>query len=45
MLADASKAREKLGWKPRMGFSGLVRLLVDTDIKRLGRKNDGCDIG
>jgi GDPmannose 4,6-dehydratase len=29
---DASKAREKLGWKPRVSFPELVRMMVDHDL-------------
>jgi GDPmannose 4,6-dehydratase len=32
LLGDASKAREKLGWKPRTSFEELVRLMVDHDL-------------
>ena len=31
LLGDATKAREKLGWKPRTTFRELVRLMVDAD--------------
>ena len=30
LVGDASKARERLGWRPRVGFEELVRLLVDA---------------
>lgn len=33
LLGDASKAREKLGWKPRITFSQLVKEMVATDLK------------
>ncbi len=33
LQGDASKARAKLGWKPKVGFKELVRLMVDTDYK------------
>lgn len=33
LIGDASKAREVLGWKPRVGFGELVRLMVDADIE------------
>lgn len=36
LLGDASKAREKLGWKPRVGFEELVRIMVDADLEMLG---------
>jgi GDPmannose 4,6-dehydratase len=32
LLGDASKARKELGWKPRIGFKQLVRLMVDHDL-------------
>ncbi len=35
IVGDASKAREQLGWSPRVDFEGLVQLLVDTDVERL----------
>jgi GDPmannose 4,6-dehydratase len=35
LLGDASKAREKLGWEPKVGFGELVRLMVDADMSAL----------
>ena len=32
LLADASKARAKLGWRPEMPFDDLVRMMVDADL-------------
>jgi GDPmannose 4,6-dehydratase len=32
LLGDAQKAHEKLGWKPRVTFQELVRLMVDNDL-------------
>jgi GDPmannose 4,6-dehydratase len=32
---DASRARERLGWTPEVGFTELVQLLVDADLARL----------
>jgi GDPmannose 4,6-dehydratase len=34
LVADPSKARTKLGWKPRVAFTELVRMMVDADIER-----------
>ena len=34
LLADPKKAREKLGWQPRVSFANLVQMMVDADIKR-----------
>jgi GDPmannose 4,6-dehydratase len=35
LVGDASKARDRLGWKPSIGFGDLVRLLVDAAVARL----------
>jgi GDPmannose 4,6-dehydratase len=37
LLGDASKAQKVLGWKPRVGFKELVRLMVDADLAGQGR--------
>ncbi len=31
LQADPSKARERLGWRPRVDFAGLVRMMVQAD--------------
>jgi GDPmannose 4,6-dehydratase len=33
LLGDASKARTKLGWKPKIGFDQLVKMMVDHDLE------------
>ena len=33
LLGDASKAREKLGWAPSIGFEELVRVMVASDLE------------
>jgi len=35
LQGDASKARRKLGWKPKIGFRDLVQMMVNADIKAL----------
>src|SRR4051794_6297078 len=32
LIGDASKAKEKLGWEPKVGFEELVRMMVDNDL-------------
>jgi GDPmannose 4,6-dehydratase len=32
LLGDATKARKKLNWKPKVGFEELVRMMVDADM-------------
>jgi GDPmannose 4,6-dehydratase len=38
LIGDASKAKEKLGWKPKVNFKQLVRMMVDADCELLGVK-------
>ncbi|MGH2758915.1 MAG: GDP-mannose 4,6-dehydratase, partial [Actinomycetota bacterium] len=33
LIGDASKAKTVLGWEPKVGFSELVALMVDADLK------------
>ena len=35
LCGDSSKARMKLGWKPDVDFDGLIRMMVDADLKRV----------
>jgi len=32
LMGDASKARRELGWKPRVTFEELVRMMVEHDL-------------
>jgi GDPmannose 4,6-dehydratase len=36
LRADPTKARQQLGWEPRVGFEDLVRRMVDADLVALG---------
>lgn len=36
LLGDSTKARTRLGWKPRVAFEGLVRIMVDADMEQGG---------
>ncbi|MFB3854957.1 MAG: GDP-mannose 4,6-dehydratase [Vicinamibacterales bacterium] len=36
LIGDASKARRVLGWEPSVDFEGLVKMMVDADLARLG---------
>ena len=35
LLADPSRARQRLGWEPTVDLDALIRLMVDSDLKRL----------
>ncbi len=36
LLGDPSKAKEHLGWEPKVKFHELVRIMVDADLELLG---------
>ena len=38
LQGDASKARTKLGWRPRVDFEALVRMMVEAEVGQLGRR-------
>ncbi|NMF57432.1 GDP-mannose 4,6-dehydratase [Pseudanabaena yagii] len=39
LLGDCTKAKQKLGWEPKVTFKGLVELMVDADLEALGLPN------
>ncbi len=41
LVANAAKAREKLGWEPKVSFRELVRIMVDADLEALGLEAPG----
>ncbi len=41
LLADASRARDELGWSPRIRFSELARIMVDSDLEKIGLEPPG----
>ncbi|MGE0143730.1 MAG: GDP-mannose 4,6-dehydratase [Planctomycetota bacterium] len=45
LLGDPAKAKQKLGWQPRVDFDGLVRMMVDTDLESARRERTLIDAG
>jgi len=41
LLADSTKARERLGWEPKVTFKELVRIMVDADMEAIGLNPPG----
>lgn len=39
LVGDPSKAKAKLGWKPKVSFPQLVARMVDADMKRVAAEN------
>ncbi|MBN1656741.1 MAG: GDP-mannose 4,6-dehydratase [Deltaproteobacteria bacterium] len=38
LIGDATKARQKLGWTPRISFQELVKMMVDADLETAARE-------
>ena len=38
LVGDSSKAHKILGWKPKVKFAELVKIMVDADLERLRKK-------
>jgi GDPmannose 4,6-dehydratase len=38
LIGDATKAKEKLGWTPKVGFKELVEMMVDSDLDAAARE-------
>lgn len=41
LLADPRKANENLGWKPKVKFNELVKIMVDADLELMGMPSPG----
>lgn len=40
LVGDAAKAKEKLGWEPRIKFKDLVKIMVENDLKKIKKENN-----
>ena len=38
LIGDSAKAKEKLGWEPKVKFKDLVRIMIDADLKLAERE-------
>ncbi len=41
LIGNPAKAKEKLGWQPKVKFPDLVKIMIDTDFRALGLKPPG----
>ena len=41
LCGDATKAREKLGWEPEVGFEELIKMMVESDMEAMQRSEAG----
>ena len=37
LLADPSKAKKELKWKPKISFDDLVKNMVESDLENVGK--------
>jgi len=44
LLADPSKAKNKLGWEPKVTFGELVRIMVAADLKAIQELSQCRDV-
>ena len=38
LLADPTKSKKELGWRPKMNFENLVKEMVESDLKNVKDK-------
>jgi GDPmannose 4,6-dehydratase len=43
LVGDAAKARQKLGWRPEIGFREMVTEMVASDLDAARKERDGAD--
>jgi GDPmannose 4,6-dehydratase len=41
LRANPGKARERLGWEPRVTFKDLVKIMIDADMRKMGLRHGG----
>jgi GDPmannose 4,6-dehydratase len=41
LCGDATKAREKLGWEPKVGFEELIKMMVEADMEAVQKAENG----
>lgn len=41
LVGDSSKAKEKLGWSPKVKFADLVKIMIDADFRAVGLEPPG----
>lgn len=40
LIGDASKAKEKLGWEPKVSFSEMINMMIENDLKMVQEEID-----
>jgi len=45
LLGDSTKARKKLGWRPKVGFDELINIMVEADLELAKKEKTLLDAG
>jgi len=45
LLGDASKAKQKLGWQPRIGFEDLIDIMIAADMEQAEKEKTLSEAG
>ena len=45
LLGDSTKARKKLGWKPKVTFSQLIDMMIEADLELANKEKTLLDAG
>jgi len=45
LLGDATKAREKMGWEPRVSFDALIDMMIEADMEMAQKEKTLVDAG
>lgn len=45
LLGDSTKARKKLGWKPKVGFDQLIDMMIEADLELAKKERTLMDAG
>jgi len=40
LIGDATKAKEKLGWEPKVSFSDMIKMMIENDLKMVQEEID-----
>jgi GDPmannose 4,6-dehydratase len=44
LIGDPAKAKEKLGWEPKVKFKDLVRIMIDADLELAEREKKIAEV-
>ena len=45
LLGDSTKAKQQLGWNPKVGFDQLIDMMIAADMEQAGKEKTLCEAG